>query len=277
MQDKGRWRKGLKYLIGTSPHKSVFQGGNFIELDKSLSELLNEDWTVRLELRFACPRMLAGCILLYTSNGHAVAAKCVESYGRKKQVHVHHEPFRIKKGALSETSLPPHGTMYYNVWPLTLNTIDGERLVLGTKSFHVLVTSSIKLDKVDPLSLGRTTTSFTLKEPRSSHATKIFLDDNSVDEALAIAKDKGVCRTFREDALEQMRQLRSKFDSAATYFLCRSSSSLASNHTMMPYTVFTLANCEILQRGSGYAAAVLFNSIATNILRHGDKEELKRK
>ncbi|KAF9995673.1 hypothetical protein BGZ79_010608 [Entomortierella chlamydospora] len=269
---------GLEYVMSLSPYKSKIRRRKFIEMEQKFSELLNTDWVVRPQLRFVCPKIPAGSILLNTRNGEAVIVNCIEGYGRKKMIDAHHEPFLIKKGVATMTSLPPsEETRYRNVWPLTMNSADGEKMVVGTKSFNGLVTSSLRLDKVDSPSLGGTTLSFMLNDSTDSQATKIFLDEESVHEALEIANDSNAWCVSKEDALEQLRQVRSKFDSASTYFLCRASGSITNEHNMMPYTVFTLANSDSLQKGSGYGAAVLFNTIGENVIRHGSEATLTKK
>jgi len=52
--------------------------------------------------------------------------------------------------------------------------------------------------------------------------------------------------------------------------------SVAKDHMAQPFTVFTLVGSDSLGKGSGRAAAVLFNKIATNSLMKGRQSELER-
>ncbi|KAG0286172.1 hypothetical protein BGZ98_005187 [Dissophora globulifera] len=249
----------------------------FVEISKPLCDLLNEDWVIRPELKYACSKLLAGCILLNTTNGHAIMVNCIELYGRKKQIDVHREPFRLIKGKAPQTSIPPFGeTRYDDIWPVTIASKDGDSLVIGTQAFNALITSSIRLDLKDPPSIGGTTVSFPLKDIRSSKATAIFLDCDSIKEADEIMKDRNIERNSRGNEVEQLRQIRSKFHEPSTFYLCRAPSRIAKDHMAQPFTVFTLVGSDSLENGSGRAAAVLFNKIATNVLMKGRHSELER-
>ncbi|KAK3824482.1 MAG: hypothetical protein J3R72DRAFT_345117, partial [Linnemannia gamsii] len=65
----------------------------YIELDKSTSELFNRDLGFSPHLRFACAKILAGCLLLNNQNGQVISANTIEAYGRTKLVGAHREPF----------------------------------------------------------------------------------------------------------------------------------------------------------------------------------------
>ncbi|ORZ28992.1 hypothetical protein BCR41DRAFT_293603, partial [Lobosporangium transversale] len=165
---------------------------------------------------------------------------CVEPYGRKQSIDAHKEPFLLSNGNALQTSIPPFETRHIDLWPTTIPCKKGDRLVIGTQAFNVLITSSARLDIKEPPSLGGVTTSFTLKESKLSRNTKIFLDSDSVIEAFKIINSKEVYRNARGNELEQMRQVRSKFDHCSPYFLCRAASNIAKSHLMQPYSVFTL-------------------------------------
>ncbi|KAF9080134.1 hypothetical protein BGX27_005702, partial [Mortierella sp. AM989] len=89
-----------------------------------------------------------------------------------------------------------------------ISTRDGEKLVIGSQSFNALVTSSFRLDSKDKPSLGGSTTSLVLKDSKNSLATKVFLDQESVNGALMIAEDKSAWCISKKNVMEQMRQLR---------------------------------------------------------------------
>ncbi|KAF9946099.1 hypothetical protein BGZ65_010072, partial [Modicella reniformis] len=119
---------GLENLFRTSPFATILNRMKFVEISKPLCDLLNEDWATRPELKYACSKLLAGCILMNTTNGHAIMVNCIELYGRKKQVDAHREPFRLIKGTTPRISIPPFGeTRYDEVWPMTIASKDGDR------------------------------------------------------------------------------------------------------------------------------------------------------
>ncbi|CAO3565325.1 unnamed protein product [Mortierella alpina] len=262
---------GLENLLGVSPYASSLLTRTFVELDEPMCELLNEDWRLQPQLQYACAQALASSIFYNTRNGEAVMINTVEVYGRKITVDAHRERFSVKKGAVSRSSLPPPSPMtrYPLVWPLTIADTEGEKLLLGTHSFNALVTSSLRLDSSCPASVGGSTSSFKLRDPQESKATRIFLDKESVEKAFALARDRATSYVSAFNKFEQLRQLRSKFHDGSTYRLCRASGFMTQSHTCMPYTVFTLADFDQSQSVEGRAASSLFQAIATGVLTQG--------
>ncbi|ORZ08238.1 hypothetical protein BCR41DRAFT_296732, partial [Lobosporangium transversale] len=61
---------------------------------------------------------------------------------------------------------------YKDVWPTTIALKDGYRLVIGTQTFNVLVTSSIRLKIKELPSLGGIATLFTIRDNQSSRDSK---------------------------------------------------------------------------------------------------------
>jgi hypothetical protein len=181
---------GLEHLLSSSPYADRLAIRSYVELSDEICGLPNRDWQFWPHLRYASAVILAGCLLV-KKNGEAVIANTVEVYGRQKTVDIHREPFVVQKGHPVTTSLPPPiKTRYEKVWPVTLPTIDGKRLVIGTNSFDALITSSLRLDtRMDP-SIGASTPSFSLNDSAQSLDTKIFLDKQQLELGLKIAKDK---------------------------------------------------------------------------------------
>ncbi|KAF9973814.1 hypothetical protein BGZ75_001037, partial [Mortierella antarctica] len=241
-----------------------------------MCELLNEAWTDQPQLQYACAQILAGSIFYNTQNGEAVINNTVEVYGRKLSVDAHRERFTVKKGVVSKTSLPPSRTRYKDVWPLTLSDTDGHKSLLGTHSFNALVTSSLRLDTKEAASLGGAHSSFRLQDPQDSAATRIYLDEESVQAGLTIAKSKNASFVSARNKLEQLRQLRSKFHDGSTYRLCRASGFLTLRHTYYPYTVYTLADFDQSHSKDGQAASMLFQEIAKSVLDLGSEAALAR-
>ncbi|KAG0254873.1 hypothetical protein BG011_005467, partial [Mortierella polycephala] len=269
---------GLENLMASSPYADVLQARSFQELNDQHCWLLNKDWTFQPNLRYVCARLLAGCILLNTSNGQAVIVNTVEVYGRNRRLDVHRERLIPTKGKAVRTSLPPStGLRYEDVWPLTVRASDGERLVIGTQSCNFLITSSLRLDGKQPPSLGGSTTLFRLYSESESSATRIFLDEASIKCALALNSDDKAWSVQSQDQVAELRQLRTKFDDSSTFMLCRASGHFARQHACQPYTVFNLATCDRFRsRGKGLAVAIIFNEIAQAVLDKGAAACLKR-
>jgi hypothetical protein len=98
---------GLEHLLAVSPYTAILLKRKYVEIPSSICDLLNEDWTFRPQLRYACAQILAGCIMLNSNNGKAIIANTVEMYGRTRPLDAHREPFGVKKGVPIPTSLPP--------------------------------------------------------------------------------------------------------------------------------------------------------------------------
>ncbi|KAG0247272.1 hypothetical protein BG011_001758 [Mortierella polycephala] len=268
---------GLEQLMAISPYGSALLSRTFVELDRPMCDLLNEDWAFQPHLQYACAQVLAGSIFLNTRNGQAVINNTVEVYGRTRTVDAHRERFFVKDGVASRTSLPPATKVRYrDVWPLTLPDTEGERLLLGTQSFNALVTSSLRLDLKAPASIGAHTSSFRLLNSEDSAATHIYLDKESVTVGLSIARNKDAYFISARNKLQQLRQLGSKFYDSSTYRLCRASGYLTLRHACNPYTVFTLANFNQSSSKDGQAASTLFQDIAEAVLSLGSKAVLRR-
>ncbi|KAK3834550.1 MAG: hypothetical protein J3R72DRAFT_452106 [Linnemannia gamsii] len=268
---------GLEHVLSVSPYTAVLVRRKFTELDDRLCELLNRDWEFSPHLRYACAKALAGCIIFNTKSCQAVMANTIEVYGRTKMVDVHRESFVVRKGQPVATSLPPSmRTPYLNVWPKTLSSPEGERLVIGTRSFNALVTSSLRLDTKMEASVGGTTLSFLLSSTHDSLATKIFLDAESVRAALELAKDVEAWSVSASDLICQLRQVKTHFDDPSTYYLCRASSDFAMNHPNQPYTVFSLASFDQAHSGYGVAASRIFRLVANMAIKSGADAKLAK-
>ncbi|KAF9079686.1 hypothetical protein BGX23_003432, partial [Mortierella sp. AD031] len=268
---------GMERLLSSSPYAARLATRSYVELSDEICELLNRDWQFSPHLRYASAVILAGCLLVNSKNGQAVIANTVEAYGRQKTVDIHREPFVVQKGQPATTSLPPSiKTPYKKVWPVTVPTIEGKRLIIGTKSFDALITSSLRLDKVVEPCIGASTPSFVLTDTSHSLATKIFLDTEHLDIGLKMAESKDTWSISSSDLLYQLRQVKTKFFDASTFYLCRASSFFADNHPCQPYTIFNLASFDQAHSGDGVAASNLFHTIACDVIRDGSRAVLKR-
>ncbi|CAO3633153.1 unnamed protein product [Cunninghamella echinulata] len=266
----------LNSILYSSPYHDALMERNYIELDDTICTLLNDDWLFRPQMKYYSAQVLAGAILVNENNGQATIINTVEVYGRTKTVDIHRESFGSQKGCSIASSLPPSKTRYPNVWPTTLINSDGSKLVIGTQTFNALITSSLRVDtKMDP-SLSAKTLSFVLNNKHSSLATHIFLDKNSIEMAGKLALSDTTTCINPHHLFYQLRQLRTHFHHASTYYLCRASSSITSGHIFQPYTVFTLADFDCGKDSQGRIASELFRLIALQVLK-SDRPTLNKK
>lgn len=94
--------------------------------------------------KYCCAQLFAGAVLINESKKHGIIINCAEAYGRTRTVDAHRECFVNKKGRPAPSSLRPPRTLYNNVWPTTIEDGEGAKLVIGTKSCNILVSSSLQ-------------------------------------------------------------------------------------------------------------------------------------
>ncbi|KAG0735426.1 hypothetical protein G6F57_011945 [Rhizopus arrhizus] len=235
--------------------------------------MLNDDWEAFAQLRFVCSQLLAGAIII-NNKGEAAILNTVEAYGRSRSMDVHRERVSVKKGFSSPSSLPPINTRYPKTWATILNDSEGKKLVVGSKSMNVLVTSSLRVDIILPPSVGGITAAFDLPDGKNAG---IFLDKDSITKANALARNPSADKIDRHDLLHQLRQVRSSFHLPSTYMLCRSASEFTDDKRSKPFTIYTYADYD----GGDYdssnkIASQLFQKIGLNIILPDRKSVLNR-
>ncbi|KAI8061565.1 hypothetical protein BC940DRAFT_279576 [Gongronella butleri] len=197
----------------------------------------------------------------------------IEVYGRTKAIDVHREHFGVVKGHMIKTSLPPPTPIRYpDVWPTTLATADGPKLIIGTQAMNALVASSMRLDRREAPSVGASTHSFTLEAHADALATRIFIDKESMDQATILANDASATAISDTHYLGQLRQLNSKYDSMATFFLARASGPITKAHVCQPYSLFTLHDYD----KSRSSNAALFSYLGSAVITLGKDAKLAR-
>ncbi|KAI8594466.1 hypothetical protein EDD21DRAFT_330268 [Dissophora ornata] len=261
---------GLENLFNVSPYVATLQTRQFIELDDEMCSFLNQDWTFQSSLQYACAQILAGSIFYNPRNGHTVINNTVETYGRTRSVDAHRERITVVKDVLSPSTLPPNTrTCYKNVYPLTYYySQEGERLALGTQTFNILVTSSLRLDVVEPPSVGGTVGSFQMRSVQDCSVARIFLDMESVQAGLSVAKE-GRTSIWPSNLFTQLRQLKTLFHDGSTYRLCRAAGFLTQGHNCQPFTVFTLVDFDGSKSLSAQSGSKLLRTIAASVLESG--------
>ncbi|KAI9017952.1 hypothetical protein CLU79DRAFT_309064 [Phycomyces nitens] len=207
----------------SGPFSKRLLSQSYQEIKEEMAGFLNEEWSLCPQMRYACSRLLADSILLDLTSGQAVLVNCVEIYGRRRTLDSHRENTKVKMGMPSTSSLPPSNSRYPAVWPVSIRDTDSNKLMIGTKTFNVLVTSSLRLDcSMDP-EIGLNTSNFNLDTEAKSLGTKIFIKKTAWIAAKALADQPATNRLARHDVLSQLRQLRTKFHHSSTYLCCRAS------------------------------------------------------
>ncbi|KAG1048474.1 hypothetical protein G6F43_009134 [Rhizopus delemar] len=255
------------------PFASILSKRHFTELKPDICQMLNDDWEAFAQLRFVCSQLLAGAIII-NNKGEAVILNTVEAYGRSRSMDVHRERVSVKKGFSSPSSLPPINTRYPKTWATILNDSEGKKLVVGSKSMNVLVTSSLRVDIILPLSVGGITAAFDLPDGKNAD---IFLDKDSITKANALARNPSADKIDQHDLLHQLRQVRSSFHLPSTYMLCRSASEFTDDKRSKPFTIYTYADYDGGDHdSSNKIASQLFQKIGLNIILPDRKSVLNR-
>ncbi|KAF9346177.1 hypothetical protein BGX34_004127 [Mortierella sp. NVP85] len=130
----------------------------------------------------------------------------------------HREKSGIVKDVPMQTSVPSTigDDHYEGVHPVTVSGKDCRRLVIGTKTCDVFVTSCLRLGIGNnaPVSVGADTLNFEIPESEVEHI-RIFLDC----EQAKIAKNmvgKSVPEITKNKGIESLRQLKTKFSELDT-------------------------------------------------------------
>lgn len=223
--------------------KKYVMSQKYVELTKDMCNFLNEDWSIFKSMRYTCTRCLAGSIIIDVYSGRALLANCIEVYGRRRTLDdVHRESFQSKLGGSSFSSIPPVNTKYQNVYPTTISDSDGTKLIIGTKTFNALITSSIRLGIEAGPEVGPNTVAIDLSKSSAGKNDMIYIKESAWIEASEIAKNNNTTYITSFDYIYQLRQLRTRFHQLSTYFMCRSSNEIVDNLTTRPYTIYTLAD-----------------------------------
>lgn len=264
---------GLENLLLVSPYTTLLSQRSFVEIPEHVCHLLNSDWEFFPQFRFFSATVFAGAILINIPKNQAAILNTIEVYGRTKPVDVFSEPFGKIKGSAQTTSMPPTAihTRYPGLWPTTLMSSEGSKLVIGTKVSNVLVTSSMRLDTVETPSVGGITINFTIPCPKDSLNCKIFLDNSMLEQAMDMVKKPSINRLSDTMILAQLRAIRSKFHTADAYIPCRATGPLTMSHLHQPCSLFTLSEFKRIP------ASAIVRKVATSVLKHGQTARLSRK
>ncbi|CEP09839.1 hypothetical protein, partial, partial [Parasitella parasitica] len=210
--------------------------------------------------------------------GEELLINTIEVYGRFRTIDSHYERFSIKKNMLLPNSLPSNNTRYKNVCLTTIRDSDGVKLLVGTKVFNGLVTSSTRIDKELLPEVGPTTSNFVLNK-EDARMIEIYIEETAWYDAKKLAEDESAQEIYSFNILYQLRQLRSKFHHYSTYFSCRGSSTDTNDHVMQPYTVWTYWNFDNQndEYSDGRIASKLFQDIAIRVIKFQESATIEEK
>lgn len=108
---------------------------------------------------------------------------------------------------------------------------------------------------------------------QDSLTCRIFVDTECLNKARTILSNPmATCVSSHGSMISQLRQLRTHFDYATTYTLCRASGPLTSSTICHPYTLFTIAEHD---RGRN-SPAIILRSIAVKIMKQGNTATLNK-
>lgn len=161
-----------------------------------------------------------------------------------------------------ETSIPAHNDRYGSVCVRLMNSDNSIKLIIGTFSCNLLVTSSCTIDENPVICVGPSTNSF-----KPSNQTQIFLNKKSVDKSLILLSDNDCCQLYPYDQMEQLKQVRSKFYREETYTKCRCASDFTKGHIYQPCSIWTLLyGCSNkTEESQARKASEIFNRIAIEV------------
>ncbi|KAI9257447.1 hypothetical protein BY458DRAFT_441435, partial [Sporodiniella umbellata] len=149
----------LHHFITTSPFYKCISSHKYTELSKPICESINRDWLIFPQYRYAVSQFFAGAILIEQSS--AILLNCVEPYSRLKSTDSHYE--RRIATAIHLSSYSKKESKYGWITVIQAQEDNTTKLKIGTTTFNLLATSSLRLGKSSSLSIqiGPNTSHFT--------------------------------------------------------------------------------------------------------------------
>ncbi|KAI9015246.1 hypothetical protein CLU79DRAFT_724982 [Phycomyces nitens] len=256
----------VEHIKSTSQAAKKLSTTRHEEFTLEHSNILSRDWLEYPQLRYCGSQMLVGAILVDGQN--SILLNTVEPYSRDPLLDAHYE--RLSP---DQSSFPETPGIYGFLSICLIDTQDGKKLIIGTRTCNFLVTSSMRLD-VHSVNLGPSTTHFT-----PTNKTRLFLDKTSLDTVKPMLKNETVNECQQMPILYQLRQLRSKFDRLSTYTKCRASSSFTSHPFLQPTTIWTLSSqngSTLINLSQEKIGALIFRTIAIQVCKAGAHASLDR-
>ena len=196
-------------IITGSPFSDILQKRQFTELKRSRA--VTSTWTgVGIQAVHVTPCLLSGAILTNIGTKQNTVLNKMVVKGRDGILDCHKEQTREVKGVPRQTSVPSTtGEGYYpRVTPVTIHSRDGIKLINGSKTCGILVTSSIRLDKVLDGSISEDGGTHIFDIPTSQIKNiRIFVDTECLGEAKKLKRQpvKKITKNLRVCSPRQIR------------------------------------------------------------------------
>ncbi|KAI7892560.1 uncharacterized protein EV154DRAFT_504824 [Mucor mucedo] len=181
----------LEHIKSKSQAAKKLSATRHEELTLEQSNTLNQNWLEHPHLRYCGSKMLAGAILVEGPN--SILLNTVEPYSRDPLLDAHYERLTVGQ-SIFPTSLGIYGFLSFCL----VDTQDGRKLIVGTRTCNFLITSSMRLD-VHSINLGPSTTHFT-----PTKKTRLFLDKASLDIVKTMLQDETVNQCQQMPILYQL-------------------------------------------------------------------------
>ncbi|KAI8140731.1 hypothetical protein BJV82DRAFT_519582, partial [Fennellomyces sp. T-0311] len=258
----------IDYLKRFGPSSEYLKQNKYQELDEATVEMINADWILEPATPYIFAQVFVGAILINSTS--ALLVNCVEPYGRQRCYDAHFE----RQLPRSESSYPEGTSKYGDINITLVMSEQNSKLVCGTTTANILVTSSSRLDIPNTTSMGPFTSNFT-----PNHQTLVFVDEKSLRAAQALRERKSVEQVQGGPAFASLRQLRSKFGDISTYMRTRASSKLASALHLRPSTIWTVSDYDSPQQGASQEkiGSKVFQHISQQVMKKGEEGGLELK
>jgi hypothetical protein len=247
------------------PYARVLKERQYLEMNDEIAEQLNTCWVSTPQFKYFSSKLLAGAILFNEETGQSLLLTSVEVYGRTSIVDPHCEN--------PDATFPPQATRYSRIWPMSLKSNDGLKLIIGTDVSNFLVTGSIRVDAKVSAEAGPSTLNWKLETEQASASTLIFIDKKMYAAAKTLGENFNCNGVDRAHSLYQLRQIRSKFGEIQTYDRIRSTVDMFNVTKQQPISIFTLCNQRKAVDSNGsenpanyILASKLFANIAGEVL-----------
>lgn len=90
----------LNHIIKTSPFHMHLLDTKYVELSESITHMINKDWILFPQLRYAIPQLFSGAVIM--DGSAALLLNGLEPYGRSRIIGAHFE--RRTRSALYQSS-----------------------------------------------------------------------------------------------------------------------------------------------------------------------------
>lgn len=101
----------------------------------------------------------------------------------------------------------------------TITDANDTKLIIGTKAFNALITSSLRLDALVNPDVRSIIVSLDLNHSSRAKNTTIFIKESAWKEAAKIAQSNNALSIVSYVYIYQIRQLRTRFHQQLTYFV----------------------------------------------------------